>query len=153
MTLDEYKMLKIPDVPGVYQFIGAKGKVLYVGKATSLKDRVRSYFSATVATRGRHVEEMVASAKTIIWEVTDSVLEALVLESALIKKYQPPANTKEKELPQADIDKIVFTSPSTVDHFLQDFKSIPSHWQVVCRGSLTQSRLKQAGYHSTIVVC
>jgi excinuclease ABC subunit C len=97
MTLDEYKMLKIPDVPGVYQFIGAKGKVLYVGKATSLKDRVRSYFSATVATRGRHVEEMVASAKTIIWEVTDSVLEALVLESALIKKYQPPANTKEKD--------------------------------------------------------
>jgi uroporphyrinogen-III synthase len=74
---------------------------------------------------------------------------AQVWEVAVYDNVKPP----KKELPQADIDKIVFTSPSTVDHFLQDFKSIPSHWQVVCRGSLTQSRLKQAGYHSTIVVC
>ncbi len=97
MTLDECKQLKLPDAPGVYRFMGKGSTVLYIGKATSLKDRVRSYFSATVATRGRHVEEMVRDARTITWEETDSVLDALVLESALIKKYHPPANTKEKD--------------------------------------------------------
>lgn len=97
MTLDELKKLRIPDAPGVYCFVGKGKKVLYIGKATSLKDRVRSYFSATVVTRGRHVEEMVRDARTLTWEATDSVLDALVLESALIKKFHPPANTKEKD--------------------------------------------------------
>ena len=97
MTLDAFKKLHLPDAPGVYRFMGKGNSVLYIGKATSLRDRVRSYFSATVATRGRHVEEMVRNARTIAWDETDSVLDALVLESALIKKYHPPANTKEKD--------------------------------------------------------
>jgi len=97
MTLDNLKKLKLPDVPGVYRFMGKGNSVLYIGKATSLRDRVRSYFSATVTTRGRHIEEMVTKARSVTWETTDSVLEALVLESALIKKHHPPANTKEKD--------------------------------------------------------
>lgn len=97
MTLEAFKKLKLPNTPGVYRFMGKGSTVLYIGKATSLQDRVRSYFSATVATRGRHIEEMVTKARTITWEATDSVLEALVLESALIKKHHPPANTKEKD--------------------------------------------------------
>jgi len=97
MTLDALKKLRLPDGPGVYKFMGKGGTILYIGKATSLRDRVRSYFSGTVVTRGRHVEEMVRNARTLTWEATDSVLDALVLESALIKKYHPPANTKEKD--------------------------------------------------------
>jgi excinuclease ABC subunit C len=97
MTLDELKRLSLPDTPGVYRFMGKGQQVLYIGKATSLKDRVRSYFSATVATRGRHIEEMVRDARTVAWDETDSVLDALVLESALIKRFHPPANTKEKD--------------------------------------------------------
>ncbi len=97
MTLEDFKKCDLPDTPGVYRFMGKGKTILYIGKATSLKDRVRSYFSGAVATRGRHIEEMVSQARTVEWEATDSVLEALVLESALIKKYYPPANTKEKD--------------------------------------------------------
>lgn len=86
-----------PDTPGVYQFKCA-GKILYIGKATSLKDRVRSYFSADVVkTRSGLVSKMLTQFDDIEVLKTDSVLEALVLEAHLIKKYQPEANIQEKD--------------------------------------------------------
>ena len=97
MELVELKNLNLPESPGVYTFRGKDGKILYIGKATSLRDRVRSYFSATVATRGVHIEEMVRVAETVTFEPTDSVLEALILEAARIKSFQPPYNSKEKD--------------------------------------------------------
>ena len=89
--------LKLPDLPGVYFF--KKGKtVLYIGKATSLRDRVKSYFGAQVIeTRGQAIVNMVNLATGVDFETTDSVLEALILESSLIKKYQPKYNTREKD--------------------------------------------------------
>ncbi|KKR46063.1 MAG: UvrABC system protein C [Parcubacteria group bacterium GW2011_GWC1_40_13] len=88
---------KLPDAAGVYLF--KKGKeILYIGKATSLRDRVRSYFSADLAnTRGQFIVDMVGKAEKIDYFKTDSVLEAIILESNLIKKYQPKYNTKEKD--------------------------------------------------------
>ncbi|MFA6270203.1 MAG: GIY-YIG nuclease family protein [Candidatus Paceibacterota bacterium] len=98
---------KLPDAPGVYLFLGTPkrsggdwrgGKILYVGKATSLKDRVRSYFNQDIVnTRSPLISKMLSQFDDIQFIKTDSVLEALVLEANLIKKYQPEANIKEKD--------------------------------------------------------
>lgn len=88
----------LPETPGVYFFRDKAGKILYIGKATSLKDRVRSYFNADiVSTRSPLISKMLEQFETIEHTQTDSVLEALVLEAHLIKKYQPEANIKEKD--------------------------------------------------------
>ena len=97
MILDDFKKLNLPDGPGVYFF--KKGiDTLYIGKATSLRDRVRSYFNDDlIQTRGRLLVDMVTQADTMTYQETDSVLEAFILESELIKKYLPRYNTKEKD--------------------------------------------------------
>lgn len=96
MKKEFFKKIKLPDKSGVYFFLKGK-EVLYIGKATSLKDRVRSYFSLDlIEARGPIILDMVFRADKIKWKVTDSVLEALILEVNLIKKYQPKYNTKEK---------------------------------------------------------
>ncbi|MDO8620061.1 MAG: GIY-YIG nuclease family protein [bacterium] len=89
---------KLPDSPGVYFFLGRNKKLLYIGRATSLRSRVRSYFDGRLhETRGPWVEKMVGEAKSIDFKKTDSVLEAILLEADLIKKFQPPYNTREKD--------------------------------------------------------
>lgn len=98
MKLSELKKLKIPNTPGVYFFLGPKKEILYVGKATSLKSRVRSYFGKDLlATRGPITTEMVAQARGLRWQEAGSALEALILEANSIKKYQPYYNIKEKD--------------------------------------------------------
>ena len=89
---------KLPDTPGVY-FFKRKNEILYIGKATSLRDRVRSYFSdaAIEVNRGGRIVQMLSLATKVDYQVTDSVLEALILESQLIKKYQPKYNAKAKD--------------------------------------------------------
>jgi len=97
MQLNELKKIDLPEVPGVYLFKKGR-KVLYVGKATSLRDRVRSYFdNDLIETRGPRIVDMVTKATGMIYHTTPTVLEALVLEAALIKKYQPPANAVGKD--------------------------------------------------------
>lgn len=97
MNKNFLKKLNIPNNPGVYFF--KKGeKILYVGKATSLRSRIKSYFNKNVITsRGEMILEMIFKADNLKWEKTDSVLEAIILEASLIKKYQPKYNTKEKD--------------------------------------------------------
>ncbi len=96
MKLETFKKLKLPDKPGVYFFLKGK-EILYVGKATSLKDRVKSYFGKDlIEARGPIILDMVFKANKIEWQTTDSVLEALILEANLIKKYQPKHNTDGK---------------------------------------------------------
>ncbi len=97
MKIRDLIKLKIPDGPGVYFWKQGK-KTLYVGRATSLKDRVRSYFSADIiVTRGPRIVDMVTKSATIKWQETDSVLEAVILEANLIKKLQPYYNVQEKD--------------------------------------------------------
>lgn len=98
MLSHDLKKSKLPDAPGVYMFMGSGGKILYVGKATSLRSRVRSYFANDLLhTRGKHIVDMVTMAKSVRFETSDSVLEALILEASLIKKHQPIYNTREKD--------------------------------------------------------
>ncbi len=89
--------IDLPDVPGVYLFRKGR-KILYIGKATSLRDRVRSYFDDDlIATRGPRVVDMVTKADRVSFETAPTVLEALVREAALIKKHRPPANVDGKD--------------------------------------------------------
>jgi excinuclease ABC subunit C len=89
---------KLPDQPGVYFFRDSAGKILYIGKATSLRDRTRSYFAVDlIKTRGPRLVDMVFKASTVTFEETASVLEALILEANLIKKYQPRYNSDLKD--------------------------------------------------------
>lgn len=92
------KYSHLPDAPGVYFFKDKQGDILYIGRATSLKDRVKSYYSdKLILSRGQLLVEMLEKADRIDFEQTDSVLEAIILESNLIKKYRPYFNTKEKD--------------------------------------------------------
>ena len=96
MNAQAFKKNSIPDKPGVYFFKKNKD-ILYIGRATSLKDRVKSYFGKDlIETRGPILVDMVFNAEKIDWRVTDNVLEAMILEANLIKKHQPKYNTKEK---------------------------------------------------------
>lgn len=98
MTIKELKKAKLPDAPGVYFFLGPKREILYIGKATSLFGRVKSYFSDDlIVTRGPLLVDMVTKAHSVKYETTDSVLEALILEANLIKKHQPHYNTESKD--------------------------------------------------------
>lgn len=98
MTTQEFKNLNLPESPGIYIFKDNEGNILYIGRATSLRDRVKSYFSNDlIQTRGPLLVDMVTKAKNIEFIETDSVLEAIILESNEIKKYQPYFNTKEKD--------------------------------------------------------
>lgn len=84
---------QIPDAPGVYLMMDAAGEILYIGKAVSLRNRVRSYFQegAVHTIRTAAMAEKVADVRTIV--VTNEV-EALILEANLIKRHQPPFNVR-----------------------------------------------------------
>lgn len=89
---------KIPDEPGVYFFLGKRKKILYIGKATSLKNRIKSYFAPDLnEKRSLLIEKMVAEAITVEVVKTDSVLEALILETNLIRTHKPLYNTRSKD--------------------------------------------------------
>jgi len=101
MQREDLTKYDLPDVPGVYLFTQGKGrskKVLYVGKATSLRDRTRSYFDIDlIATRGPRIVDMVTKSDGLMFETTPTVLEALVREAALIREYRPKANVEGKD--------------------------------------------------------
>jgi excinuclease ABC subunit C len=98
MKKQDLEKCGLPENPGVYFFRDTKGAILYIGKATSLKDRVRSYFNPDlVDTRGLRLVTMVTLASTVTYQETGSVLEALLLESKLIKEHTPVYNAKEKD--------------------------------------------------------
>lgn len=92
MSSLEEKAKNLPELPGVYLFKDERGQILYVGKAASLRDRVRSYFQETgLAARTR---AMVNQARDLEFITTASAVEALILESNLIKKHRPRFNIR-----------------------------------------------------------
>lgn len=118
MTKESYKKIivkiEMPDTPGVYIFRDGEnskkvkinnneignilGDIVYIGKATSLKSRTRSYLSEDLQnTRGLKIVNMILASENITYIKTETVLEALLLESTLIKRYQPMFNTREKD--------------------------------------------------------
>src|SRR3990167_3540049 len=97
MRSTDLTKFKLPDAPGVYFFKRGKN-ILYIGKATSLKDRVKSYFVRDILlTRSPLIAKMLEEAEKIEFIETDSVLEALILEANEIKKHQPFYNSREKD--------------------------------------------------------
>jgi excinuclease ABC subunit C len=103
------KVKSLPNSPGVYLFYSKDKTLLYVGKATSLKDRVGSYFLPSPALRApspdygrggygmRPIEVMISEVQDIMIKKTDTVLEAYILEQELIKKFQPKYNVDGKD--------------------------------------------------------
>ncbi len=112
----EQTLAQVPDAPGVYQMIAADGSILYIGKAVSLRNRVRSYFQDSAAhhIRTQAMVERVADVRTI---VVSNEIEALILEANLIKRHQPPFNVRlrdDKRYPylkvtQEPFPRVVFT--------------------------------------------
>ncbi len=90
MTLEE-KVDQVPDRPGVYLYKDAKGQVIYIGKAASLRGRVRSYFQESRA-RDPKTDALVGQIRDLDYIVTGNELEALILESNLVKKHRPRYN-------------------------------------------------------------
>ena len=81
----------IPDVPGSYQFKDADGRIIYVGKAKSLRSRLSNYFQKNLPMR---TAQMVATAETVEWITVRNDVEALMLEYSLIKKHRPRFNVR-----------------------------------------------------------
>jgi len=86
----------IPDLPGVYKFRDARGRVIYVGKAKSLRSRLSSYFSDLAALHPR-TRQMVTSAAGVEWTVVSTEVEALQLEYSWIKEFDPRFNVRYRD--------------------------------------------------------
>jgi excinuclease ABC subunit C len=113
----ENRLRTLPTKPGVYLFRDERGEVLYVGKAKSLRSRVRSYFQQTLDTRStiRQLPDRIADLEVI---VTGTEVEALHLEQNLVKRYRPPFNVRlrdDKSFPyiavtvEDDFPRVMFT--------------------------------------------
>lgn len=93
----EVKVAHLPEQPGVYLFKNRAGKVIYVGKARNLRNRVRSYFGARPNSESPKVQAMVRQIHDLETMVTDSEVEALILEANLVKEYKPRYNINLKD--------------------------------------------------------
>ncbi|HLD28644.1 MAG TPA: GIY-YIG nuclease family protein [Patescibacteria group bacterium] len=117
------KIKKFPDTPGVYFWSDSKGEILYIGRATSLKKRVSQYFRKDIDPR---IGEMVHKAKDIKYQITDTILDSVILEANLIKKHWPKYNVQAKDdksfiyvvIPDSD-----YSYPMLVRH--HDLKKFP----------------------------
>jgi DNA polymerase-3 subunit epsilon len=87
-------LYSLPDAPGVYYFLNKKNETIYIGKAKSLKDRVRSYFASTATGKTKKIVRQAANIKT---EITNSELTALLLEAESIKLINPKHNSQLKK--------------------------------------------------------
>jgi len=95
-NISKENLKKIPKEPGVYTFLDSGGDVLYIGKAKNLQNRIKQYFQKNLD-RGPAIELMAKKAKKIKVNVTESEIEALILEAELIGKIQPKYNIREKD--------------------------------------------------------
>ncbi len=89
------KIDQLPSSPGIYQFLNEKGKIIYVGKAKNLKSRVRSYFQNRIDSP--KTAALISKIEDLQLIVTDSEIEALVLENNLIKEFKPRYNINLKD--------------------------------------------------------
>ena len=89
-----YRPTQVPDAPGVYRFFDSQGKVIYVGKARSLKNRLNSYFQKNLDTK---TTKMVTTATRVDWTLVNSEIEALQLEYTWIKEEKPDFNVEFKD--------------------------------------------------------
>ena len=114
----ESQLKRVPQKPGVYLFRNAQGDVLYVGKAKTLRSRVRSYFQAGSSDTRQGIRQMADQVETIETIVTQTEVEALHLEQNLVKRHRPPFNVRlrdDKSFPyiavtvEDDYPRVMFT--------------------------------------------
>ncbi len=110
MFIIEEELKKLPGKPGVYIMHDERDDIIYVGKAVSLKNRVRQYFQSS-RNKGAKIEQMVTHIRRFEYIVTDSELEALVLESNLIKEHRPKYNTMLKDDKSYPFIKVTMNEP------------------------------------------
>jgi len=108
------KLDTLPERPGVYIYRSSDRKVIYVGKAVILRNRVRSYFHEAARHEPR-TRRLVTEIADLEWIVTDTELEALILENELIKRYRPRFNVRLRD------DK---TYPYIKIHWQEDFPKV-----------------------------
>jgi len=101
---------KFPSKPGIYMFLDNKKRVLYVGRAVSLRKRILNYFQKNLS--DPRIKEMVSLARDIKYKETENLLDAIVLEANLIKKHWPKYNIKDK-----DDGSFVYVAISKKDDF------------------------------------
>jgi excinuclease ABC subunit C len=153
MQVKDFKNLNLPDAPGIYFFKNDKKEIMYIGRATSLYDRVKSYFSSDlIATRGPLLVDMVTKSETVEYIQTDSVLEAIILESNEIKKHLPYFNTKEKDnksynfvvITDEEFPRVVMTRGRTLDKLDENELGFKIKYQFgpYPQGSLLRDALK-----------
>ncbi len=104
--LTKEMVVNLPSLPGVYFFLSRSGEILYIGKAKSLNKRVRSYLYNSKQNRWGKIKRLVQHATQVEYQVCASELEALLLESRLIKHHQPPYNTSLKSVRRSPFIKI-----------------------------------------------
>ena len=88
------KLKQIPKLPGIYKMLDSRGNIIYIGKSKCLQNRVKSYFVASP--KWEKVNRMVTMIKDIEYVVTDTHLEARLLECTLIKEHKPRFNAQMK---------------------------------------------------------
>jgi len=121
---------KFPLSSGVYKFVAKNGEILYIGRATNLRGRVSHYFGKDI---DRRIGEMVSVAKNVKCQKTDSVLEAIILEANLIKKYWPKYNIKDRDdksftylvIPKDDFPKPLFIRGRELEKFSSPPLNLP----------------------------
>jgi excinuclease ABC subunit C len=118
-----------PAKPGVYFWRDDAGQVLYVGRATSLKQRLSQYFQKDIDSR---IAEMVSSATDLTWIICDSLLEAIILEAKYIKEYWPKYNIKDRD-DRSFIYIVISTGkyPKPIIIRGQDLKKFPEDKNVI----------------------
>lgn len=132
MKSQELQQKNLPDSPGVYYFLGPKKEILYIGKATSLKDRVRSYFASDlIEARGPLLVKMVQEAEDLRFDATDSVLEALILEAAQIKKWKPIYNSRDKD--NKSFNTVITTDEDYPRLLIVRSRNL-AHWNLISKG-------------------
>lgn len=117
----ESKLKNLPDKSGIYQFFGDKTKIIYIGKAKNLRNRVRSYFQNNL--ESPKTQALVNKIRDIELIVTDSEIEALVLENNLIKKFKPRYNVNlkdDKSFPFIKVTKETFPRIYSTRNLLRD---------------------------------
>jgi len=157
------KIKKFPQTSGVYFFLSANKNILYIGKATNLRIRVQSYFStrnascsdvdgreAGVTGRSEWIGLMVSQVSDIDFEQTDSVLEALILESNLIKKHQPKYNTLEKDdksfsyfvVTKEEYPRILIMRATDLSHKISNFQFPISNKFSIIKSSKPKTKIQ-----------
>jgi len=131
-------LLKVPAQPGVYFFKNSKGEIIYIGKAKSLKDRVRNHFMSNAI---RKSKKIVQAASSLEFKTTNTELTALLAEAELIKFHKPKFNTLLKNFPRSYFIKITsnnFSIPEIASTF--EFDGHDYYGPYPNRNSVTETK-------------